>query len=170
MLVQSRNLGKEHFWNHSSQCTECFPLQLQSHRGFKSWGEWQPSTKWNRLSNRSVIKARDTSAKGNAVYQNIKLLCKSFTKVCRLWLVAGLLFTQQKKVHKPQENLEKTSWEGHSNQHDWPGQENRHAELDMLSHPLSSARLLNPNPDFLNQYHLKKSSAKVRVTLWSQDF
>lgn len=93
-----------------------------------------------------------------------------FTKVWRLWLVLGLLFTQQKKVHKPQESLEKTSWEGHSNQLDWPGQENRHTELDMLSHPLSSGRLLNPNPDFRNQYHLKKSSAKVRVTLWSQDF
>lgn len=95
---------------------------------------------------------------------------KSFTKVCRLWLVSGLLFTQQKKVLKPQESLEKTSWEGHSNQHDWSGQENRRTELDMLSHPLTSARPSNPNPDFLNQYHSKKSSTKVRVTLWSQDF
>lgn len=35
MFVQRRNLGKEHFFNHSSQDTVCFPLPLQSQRDFK---------------------------------------------------------------------------------------------------------------------------------------
>lgn len=170
MLVQRGNLGKELFFkNNSLQRTVCFPLQLQSYRGFKRRGKMTTIYKMKQIE-------PQFSNQGNGHFSwrecgvQIQIRWKSFTKICRLWLESGLLFTRQKKVLKPQESLEKTSWEGHSNQHDWSGQENRRTALDMLSHPLTSARPSNLNPDFLNQYHLKKSSAKVRVTLWSQDF
>lgn len=138
-------------------------------RASKEGGKkWQPFTKWNRLGHSSVIKATDTSAEGNAAFKHKDAESPSPKPAgfdwCRVYCSHG---KSKSLNHK---SPEKTSWEGHSNQHDWSGQENRRTELDMVSHPLTSARPSNPNPDFLNQYHLKKSSTKVGVTLWSQDF